>query len=174
MISWRQTTRGILLLAGMSALMCAPKGAAGQGGETSAATPVRVQMDATTILELDRDVATIVMANPEFAEIKPITKRRFFIFGRKLGRTTLLILDPDGKTIRDTMLTVVMPDNGVVTVTRGIDKDTTYSCDPRCTPTDVSGRGGPGGGGNLSQGGGPPPPPPPTPVTPPAPPPTTP
>jgi hypothetical protein len=52
--------------------------------------------------------------------------------GKGFGETNLIVLDDQGKAIRESIVRVTPPEN-VLIVQRGMDRES-YACSPRCQP----------------------------------------
>ena len=54
--------------------------------------------------------------------------------GRSYGQTNLIVLDAAGNPVADTMVSVVQPEGGTITVYMGSARQT-LACEPVCQPT---------------------------------------
>lgn len=91
---------------GPRTLVPAPAVAVG-GGVTS---PVRlndraragellVALNKSQVIEVDRSFAEVSVGNPEVADVVPLTRQSLYVFGKKLGTTSLTLTDGSGKLI---------------------------------------------------------------------------
>jgi hypothetical protein len=96
-----------------------------------AEAPLTVLVDQATVLRLPENVGTIVVGNPLIADVSLQAGGMMVVIGKGYGATNLLVLDRQGATLIDRMVRVEGPRENVVTVYRGIDRET-YSCLPRC------------------------------------------
>lgn len=116
------------------------------------AQTLRVGVDKASILRLDTDAATIMIANPAIADVAVENSRLIFVLGRTTGETNLFILDNRGREIMTAAIVVVPNLDRQVTVHRSL-VEATLSCDPRCASIPNPGRGpvATGGGGGLTE-----------------------
>jgi hypothetical protein len=121
------------------------------------AEPLRVVLDKYELVRLNTDVATVLIANPDIADVAVEKSRLLFLIGRSPGETMLVLLDEAGREIMNTSIVVVPNLEREVTVHRGTRRgnalEATFSCAPRCTPIPNPGRRAPatGGGGGDSE-----------------------
>jgi pilus assembly protein CpaC len=59
------------------------------------------------IITLPRPVASIFAADPDVVEVRPASPTSLFVFGKKLGLTTIVATDANGNTVADYTVTVV-------------------------------------------------------------------
>jgi hypothetical protein len=93
--------------------------------------PLRVTVNHATAITLDAAAATVLIADPEIADVVNERNSLLFVLGRKPGATNLLVYDGAGKRLLAREVVVVPPEARTVTITRETDA-TDYSCDPRC------------------------------------------
>lgn len=112
------------------------------------AEAVRVTLDKYEFVRLDRDLATVLIANPIIADVGIESTRLIVLVGRVPGETELVVLDSRGNEILKSPVVVVPNLERTVTVQRGV-REATLSCAPRCTliPNPGAGKAAPGGGG---------------------------
>ncbi len=83
------------------------------GALTATITPsdraLTVMLDQATILESDTPFSELQIAQPDIADVQPLSDRSIYLLGRRLGRTSLALLGPDGALI-DHVKIVVEPD----------------------------------------------------------------
>lgn len=91
------------------------------------AAGVSVAMDEVRTITFPKSVATIYVGNPSIADINMIDSRHAFILGKGYGNTNLLALDPDGKQVSNTHISVLARQDASVTLQRGASR-ITYSC----------------------------------------------
>lgn len=123
------------------------------GCATSAlgAEALQVTLDKYQLVRLDAELATVLIANPNIADVGIESTRLVVLVGRTPGETNLVILDKEGNEILNTPVVVVPNLDRQVTLHRGI-AEATFSCDPRCALVP-----NPGAGPALPIGGGTPP-----------------
>lgn len=93
-----------------------------------------VQVDHAQISRLPAGTATIVVGNPLVADATVQQNGVMVVTGRSYGRTNILILDGQGRTLSDVGVDVTASGDGVVTVYRGTGRET-YTCAPVCETT---------------------------------------
>ena len=76
------------------------------GGEPRA---MAVMVDQAVILESSRPFAELQIAQPDIADVQPLSDRTVYLLGRRIGRTSLALLAADGTLIDDVRI-VVEPD----------------------------------------------------------------
>ncbi|HYD99717.1 MAG TPA: pilus assembly protein N-terminal domain-containing protein [Alphaproteobacteria bacterium] len=108
----------------------------------AAAETLSVPVDTARLLRLGRPAQTVYVANPAIADVTVEAADQVFILGKRPGRTNLIVLDTAGKQVLSTAIVVVPPQEGTVTVTRGV-AETHLSCAPRCAPLPAEGGGAP-------------------------------
>jgi len=98
-----------------------------------------VELNKTEILRLPGPASSIIVGNPNIADVTVQSTDMLFVVGRGFGETNLIILDANGNTMMDTDLQVVnsLPSHGV-RVYNGKSRET-YSCIPYCGPSPVLG-----------------------------------
>lgn len=114
---------------------------------------VRVVLDKTHSLTLARPAASVVVGQPQIADVTVASPRRIIVIGKQVGETSLVILDNRGQTLFDASLTVVPEVQRHVTIHKGTDSVLTLSCAPRCTGVKNPGTGDSAGGSAAPSGG---------------------
>jgi Flp pilus assembly secretin CpaC len=97
----------------------------------AAATTVRVALDQSTRIILNRPARDVVVGNPAVADVNLLDSRNIVILGKGYGTTSILVVDKEGRTIADHQIVVSSPDAGAVSMFRGALMQT-YTCDSRC------------------------------------------
>lgn len=99
----------------------------------------KVEINKTEILRLPSPAASIIIGNPQIADVTVQASDLLFVVGRGFGETNLIILDASGNTMMDADLQVVnsLPSHGV-RLYNGTARQT-YSCIPYCGPSPVLG-----------------------------------
>lgn len=136
------------ILAVLSTVLALASFSSAQGAE-----PLRVVLDKYELVRLNTDVATVLIANPDIADVAVEKSRLLFLIGRSPGETMLVLLDEAGREIMNTSIVVVPNLEREVTIHRGAE-EATFSCAPRCTPIPNPGRRAPatgGDGGDLEE-----------------------
>jgi pilus assembly protein CpaC len=60
---------------------------------------LRVPMNKSQVIEVDRSFAEVSVGNPAIADVTPLTQRALYVFGKQLGTTSLTITDSGGDII---------------------------------------------------------------------------
>lgn len=107
-------------------------------GATAAAEALRVQLDSASVVKLKKDAATVIIGNPNIAEVSVESPTLIFVFGIRPGETSLTIMDEEGTTLFAAPVVVTPPALRAVTVDRNI-LEFTFTCDPRCAQTRTPG-----------------------------------
>ena len=134
---------------------------------------LHVEVDKAHLIQLDENAATVMIADPNIADVAVESPRLVFVIGRAVGETSLFILDADGKPMVDATIVVderadlveaepdapapsysaapaaAKPKERAVTVFRNVTAAETLICAPVC-----GGGGGRGGGGKKQPAGG--------------------
>ena len=121
-----------------------------------AAEHLTVTVDKAKVLRLQRDAATVMVANPTIADVVVESPRMIFILGIEPGETSLHIFDARGNEILEAALVVVPNSERQVTINRP-NVEETLSCSPRCAVVATrlgSGEEAATGGGDDEDGGG--------------------
>jgi hypothetical protein len=105
---------------------------------TALAGALAVQLDSASVVRLKKDAATVIVGNPNIAEVSVESPTLIFVFGIRPGETSLTIMDKDGETLLATPVVVTPPAVRAVTVDRNV-VEFTYTCDPRCAQTRTPG-----------------------------------
>lgn len=105
---------------------------------TARAETVPVVLDQATILRLPDGVSTIVIGNPSIADATLQAGGQLIVTGKGYGVTNLMALDARGAIIAEHMINVTAPHKGMLTVYRGVDRET-LSCAPYCQRAVVPG-----------------------------------
>lgn len=104
--------RFLRIAAAALALAAAPAAAqtlrVADSGPSSA---LRVATDRAVVMESDTAFAELSIANPAIADISTLSDRTVYVLGKAPGRTTLTLLDADGRLITNVEVQVV-PDLG--------------------------------------------------------------
>jgi Flp pilus assembly secretin CpaC len=95
---------------------------------------INVVLDRALVVQVDQPADTVIIGNPMIADATVRDNRTLIVTGRSFGTTNLIILDKDGRTIVDNLVTVSAADDNLVTVYSRPGRQT-YSCTPVCAPT---------------------------------------
>lgn len=99
----------------------------------------KVELNKTEIVKLPGPASSIIVGNPNIADISVQSVDTIFVVGRGYGETNLIVLDAQGNTMMDTNLQVVntLSSHGVRLY--NAKSRETYSCIPYCGPSPVLG-----------------------------------
>jgi hypothetical protein len=96
---------------------------------------LRLTVNHAEVLTTDGTASSVVIANPDIADIVHEKPNLIFVFGRKPGATNLLAYDDSGRRLIAREVVVVPDNQRMVTVTRvsATEIDVSdYYCEPRC------------------------------------------
>ena len=105
-----------------------------------AVSPVRAEdiavgLDTSRLFRLDRSVRTLVVGNPEIAEVTSEHDRLLILHGRSLGVTNLIALDVEGEEIIELDIHVSVPQEDYLFLHNGATSTGVYNCrGARCIP----------------------------------------
>jgi hypothetical protein len=120
------------VLIGLALISAGPVAAAGVGEPTP--DSVAVMIDHAKVLRLPERTQTVIVGNPIVADVSVQKNGVLVLTGKSYGRTNLIALDGAGTLIAESMISVQAPSEAVVTVQRGLDRES-YSCTPNCQPS---------------------------------------
>lgn len=92
-----------------------------------------VESGKTKPLRLKQEVASVVLGNPNVADVAVHDANLLFISGKVFGTTNLIIFDDAGKAIYEGDIVVTTNTANMITVKRG-GSNFTYDCAPDCRP----------------------------------------
>jgi Flp pilus assembly secretin CpaC len=92
---------------------------------------IAVNVDQAKLVRLPDRVATIVVGNPLIADVTLQTGGIIVVTGKGYGATNFIAMDRSGEVLVDRIIQVEGPTDQLVTVYRGIDRES-YSCMPMC------------------------------------------
>jgi hypothetical protein len=95
---------------------------------------VAVMIDHAKVLRLPERTQTVIVGNPIIADVSVQKNGVLVLTGKSYGRTNLIALDGAGGLIAESMISVQASSDAVVTVQRGLDRES-YSCTPNCQPS---------------------------------------
>jgi hypothetical protein len=152
----------IVIAVALAVLAALPQGRA----QTAATETLRVTVNHAEVLTTDGTATSVVIANPDIADIVHEKPNLIFVFGRKPGATNLFAYDDSGRRLISREVVVVPDNQKMVTVTRvsATEIDVTdYYCEPRCvffarqemvsSTTTTLPNATPGGGGAATSAG---------------------
>ena len=92
---------------------------------------IAVNVDQAKLLKLPARVTTIVVGNPLIADVTLQNGGIVVVTGKGYGATNFIAMDRTGDVLVDRLIQVEGPTDQVVTIYRGIDRET-YTCQPIC------------------------------------------
>lgn len=95
--------------------------------------PLSVEIDHTARLNLRGAASSVVVGNPQIADVTVVDEHTLFISGRGFGVTEVVVLDGMGRTIYQSEVVVSAPSSGQVRVWRG-STVTDMACSTTCAP----------------------------------------
>ena len=97
----------------------------------AAADEITVVLDQARVIRIPERTATVVIGNPLIADISVQTGGMAVITAKGYGITNFIAMDQRGNVLLEQSIEVQGPSNKIVTVHRGVDRET-YSCAPNC------------------------------------------
>lgn len=131
--------RALSLAAALTLLTAAPL----------AAETLTVAIDHSTRLSVAGSAASVVVGNPQVADVTVVDSHTVFVSGRGYGETDVVVLDGAGRTLYSGEVLVGGGNGGRVSIYRGSER-TDMACAPGC---EVSFRSPTKGGSSGSAGG---------------------
>ncbi len=104
------------------------------GAATQDAVIVAV-VDQARLVRIPSGTETLIIGNPTIADITLLKQNNLMILTPKsFGETNFIALDKDGNPVAESTIQVIAGGNALI-VQRGMDRQS-YSCAPRCQPTE--------------------------------------
>lgn len=126
----------LLIALGATALLAAPGLALAQSGRVS------VEIDQAQRVQLRGPAGSVIVGNPEIADVTVVDANTLFITGKGYGVTEVVAVDQIGRTLFQSQVVVTAGDGaGRVRVWRG-PQATEMACAASCSPS-VRGTSGP-------------------------------
>jgi len=100
----------------------------------ASADTIEVIVDQAKVMHVSRPADIVIIGNPAIADATIQDNQTLIITGHSYGTTNLIVLDSDGKSIADDLVTVGAQNEDVVTVYKRASRET-FSCNPDCSPT---------------------------------------
>ncbi|WP_298916087.1 pilus assembly protein N-terminal domain-containing protein [uncultured Algimonas sp.] len=99
----------------------------------------RVDLNKTQMLRLPAAAGSVVIGNPEIADVTVHSPTALMVVGRGFGETNLIVLDRNDRIMvdADIQVTAITPSNGVRLFNAKARE--TYNCAPFCQPSPVLG-----------------------------------
>jgi Flp pilus assembly secretin CpaC len=92
---------------------------------------IAVNVDQAKLVKMPPRIATLVVGNPLIADVSLQPGGVVVVTGKGYGATNVIAMDRAGEILVDRMIQVEGPTDQVVTVYRGVDRES-YSCMPIC------------------------------------------
>jgi Pilus formation protein N terminal region len=92
---------------------------------------IAVAVDQAKLIKIPSRASTIVVGNPMIADVTLQNGGVIVVTGKGYGATNFIAMDRSGEVLVDRVIQVEGPTDRVVTVYRGIDRES-YSCMPIC------------------------------------------
>ncbi|HZW16706.1 MAG TPA: pilus assembly protein N-terminal domain-containing protein [Brevundimonas sp.] len=129
-------THRLLLASAAAALLASPGLAVAQSGRVS------VEIDQAQRVQLSGPAGSVIVGNPEIADVTVVDANTLYITGKGYGVTEVVAVDPIGRTVFQSQIVVTAGDGaGRVRVWRGA-QSTEMACAASCSPS-VRGTTGP-------------------------------
>ena len=129
-------TYRLLLALGAAVLLAGPSLAVAQSGRIS------VEIDQAQRVQLRGPAGSVIVGNPEIADVTVVDANTLYITGKGYGVTEVVTVDPIGRTVFQSQVVVTAGDgSGRVRVWRGA-QATEMACASSCSPS-VRGTAGP-------------------------------
>lgn len=109
-----------------------------------------VPIDHSTRLTVGGAAASVLVGNPEVADVTVVDSHTLFVLGRGYGETDVVVLDAFGATLFSGEVIVAAPSSGRVSVYRGGER-TDHACAPGCQVS-VRSPTNPSAGGTVASG----------------------
>lgn len=130
---------------------------AGATAAAAATSALTVNLHESRRIPLPGAIANVVVGDPTVADVAVIDAHSVIVMGHGFGSTQLIVTDRAGHALLDSLVTVVSPDYGRVSVYRGGQNGATtteFSCTGgRChmlaSAAETNGSTGGGGGGGM-------------------------
>ena len=85
-------------------------------------------------IQLRGAASSVIVANPDVADVTVVDASTLFITGRGFGSTELVVVDAIGRTLFQTVINVTSPAEGHVRVWRG-GQSVDMACGASCAPS---------------------------------------
>ncbi len=129
-------THRLFLALGAAALLAGPGLAAAQSARIS------VEIDQAQRVQLSGPAGSVIVGNPEIADVTVVDANTLYITGKGYGVTEVVAVDPIGRSVFQSQVVVTAGDGaGRVRVWRGA-QATEMACAASCSPS-VRGTSGP-------------------------------
>ena len=104
------------------------------GAALAQSRPLSVEVDHVTRLNLRGSAASVIVGNPEIADVTVVDAHTLYVSGRDYGVTEIVVLDAAGRSIYQGQVVVSAASAGAVRVWRGA-QVTNMACSASCAPS---------------------------------------
>lgn len=118
----------LLPLLAAAAVLAAPGAVAAQS------RPLAVDIDQSARVQLRAPAGSVIVGNPQIADVTVVDASTLFITGRGYGVTEVIAVDALGRTVFQSQVVVTAGDSGRVRVWRGA-QATEMACASSCSPS---------------------------------------
>ena len=91
-------------------------------------------IDQAKLVKIPDGATTLIIGNPVIADVTQLMPNLMVLTPKAFGETNFIALDKEGRTVAGSMIQVV-GGSGAIVVQRGMERQS-YSCAPRCQPTE--------------------------------------
>lgn len=102
-------------------------------GTAFAAGRLEVAIDHSERLQVRGAAGSVIVGNPEVADVTVVDAHTLFVSGRGFGVTQIVVVDPLGRTLWQGDVVVTSPETNAVSVWRGA-AQTEMACASTCQP----------------------------------------
>ena len=113
-----------------------------------------VQLNKTEILRLPAAAGSVIIGNPDIADVTVHSADTLLVVGKGYGETNLIILDKNGNTMMNSDIQVITPQSKNQVRVFNANTRMTYNCGPSCNPSPTLGDSDDFVQGNTASGGG--------------------
>lgn len=127
--------RGVLIALAAVAVLPAAAQAQSPGQPAGAqGRALTVEIDHAARVQLRGAATSVIVANPQIADVTVVDASTLFITGKGYGLTEVVAVDAIGRTLFQGQIAVVAPSQGAVRVWRGA-QVTEMACGASCAPS---------------------------------------
>jgi Flp pilus assembly secretin CpaC len=101
------------------------------GGAAAAASRLDVDINQSRRIVLRGAAANVVVGDPAIADVTMVDAHSVIVTGKGYGSTEVMVTDRGGRMLLDSRVAVSAPDDGRLTLHRGI-AASEFACSPRC------------------------------------------
>ncbi len=98
-------------------------------------SPIVAVVDQARLVKIPAGTETLIIGNPTIADVTLLKQNNIMILTpRSFGQTNFIALDSKGNPVAQSMIQVINSTDALI-VQRGLARES-YSCSPRCQPTE--------------------------------------